>query len=272
MAPHRVVILGLSLITVVVAPASAQTIRGVVVDDLTRGPVPGAVIELYLAPQPDTIRTTTNDQGRFTLSVTDAGTYGLRASHPSYLPSEMDSVTIGTGEDLWVELRLGQTAIPLEPLRVQVSRSSHLAGFDERRRIGLGRYLTRGDIENRKAARISDLLSQTPGVRFQRTRSAGMLLTMRSGGANCLPAIWIDDVEVHQNERSTIDDLLRPGVLEAVEIYSSHGAAPRQYVTGPCGVVLFWTRRSSGGEGNPWQWKRVLAGAGAAIILILLLR
>ena len=76
---------------------------------------------------------------------------------------------------------------------------------------------------------------------------------------------------MRESEQGTLDQILTPEMIEAIEVYTSHAAAPAQYVSGLCGVILVWTRQGSGAEGAPWQWTKVLAGAGAAVLAIILL-
>lgn len=272
MVALRLLILGLTLAAVAAGPLTAQTIRGVVVDAATRGPVVGAVVELLSASGRDLARATTDELGRFAIAAPRADTYGLRVRHPAFLEFVADSVTVGTSDVAWIELRLGQATIPLEPVVVSVRRAPHLAEFEERRAIGHGYFMTRDDIRSRGAGRMSELMSNIPGVTFRRAGPSGSMLLMRNAGGVCQPAIWLDGVEIRQFPGSTVDDVIHPNTLDGIEVYTSHASAPTRYVTGPCGVVLFWTRRGSDLEGRPWQWKKFLAGAGAALILVLLIR
>jgi hypothetical protein len=94
---------------------------------------------------------------------------------------------------------------------------------------------------------------------------------MRGTGGLCQPAIFIDGTYTALAQNVTLDDMLSPQMIEGAEIYNSVAAAPTQYRTGTCGVVLFWTRRGSGEAGRPFRWREIAIGAAAAIGLILLI-
>lgn len=253
-----------------------QVIRGTVIDDESRASVAGAEVELLTQREQERTRATTDSMGVFVLAAPRAGAYGLRVTHVSYASYEAAGVAIGATETVSLEIRLGQTAIPLEALRVTARRQTRITGFDERRQgAGFGRFLTREEIDSRGAGRTTDLLRSMPGVtvtpvrRRGRGEPTGSMVTMRGA---CQPAIWLDGVPVAQYPESTLDDFLVPEVLEGVEVYPTAAGAPARFVTGPCGVILLWTRQGDDVNGQPWQWKRVLLGLGSAAALFLLIR
>lgn len=255
------------------APASAQVIQGRVLEEGSRSPVAGAEVELLTDRLRERTRATTDGAGAFVLTAPRSGTYALRVTHPSYMTYEADSVVVGGGEAVMLEIRLGRGAIPLEPLVVTARRNARMVGFDDRQETGLGRFITREDIDRRSAFRTSDLLRGVQGITLRRSGRSGAMLALMRGGATglCQPAIWLDGVQVRQLPGSTLDDFLTPGTIEAIEVYPSHAVAPVEYVSGSCGVILIWTRRGSGEDGEPWQWKKMLAGAGAALLVIFLI-
>ncbi|MGD8277912.1 MAG: carboxypeptidase regulatory-like domain-containing protein [Gemmatimonadota bacterium] len=233
-------------------------------------PIAGAEVDL-LSGRTRLRGTTTDSLGRFRLQVPVAGRYRLRVRHPTYVPYEADSVVVGNGETVSLEIRMGRNVIPLEPLVVTARIRADMTGFQARMQgAGHGTFITRADIEARGTTRTTDLLRGVAGVTidFQRWGVSPAIL-MRSGLGTCEAAIFVDGVLAPQYRGSRLDDFLTPDRIEGVEIYSSFSAAPVQYISGTCGVILFWTRRGNREGGEPWHWKRVLIGAGAAIALIL---
>jgi hypothetical protein len=94
---------------------------------------------------------------------------------------------------------------------------------------------------------------------------------MRGVAGLCQPAVWIDGLYVALGTvGTTLDDLLAPQMIEGVEVYNTVAAAPIQYRAGSCGVVLFWTRRGGRGDGARLDWRKIVAGAGAAVLFIVL--
>jgi hypothetical protein len=272
---HRISLLAAGLAVLAPLPAEAQVLRGVVVEAESRAPVVDAEVELLSVRDRERLRASTDSLGVFTISAPRAGSYTVQIRHPAYVTYEADSVQVRAGETVSIEVRLGRSVIPLEPLVVTARTAARMAGFDERRRSGgFGRFLTREEIEARSATATTDLLRGMAGVAIRPVprRITRAMITMQGSPGSCLPALWIDGVFVEQYPESTIDDLLTPGSIEAVEVYTAFSAAPAQFVRGSCGVILFWTRRGSSADGEPWRWKRMLVGVGAAVILILLIR
>jgi hypothetical protein len=171
---------------------------------------------------------------------------------------------------------VGQDAIPIEPLVVTVHRDREIADFyDRMARRGFGYFLSREQIEARgPGAQVTDLLRTMPGVQITPMSAtftgAGNLVTMRGGIGRCLPDVYIDGVPVPQYAGSGVDDLLTPGMLEGVEVYTSTAGVPGTiHARGNCGVVAFWTKRDTGGK---WSWRKLLVGAGLVGLLLLFVR
>lgn len=273
MSGKQLLMTKLLILGTAVSGAEAQTVSGVVVDERSRTAIVGAEVELLPERQRNGARARTDSTGRFVLAAPRTGVYRLQVRHASYMTYQVDSVTVGIGEVVSLEIRLGRDAVPLEPLVVTARRTAmYMAGFEDRRRAGFGRFLTREDFDVHASTRVSDLLRNLQGLSFRTQGGAGSMIYMRGGAGLCQPAIWLDGVQVRQYPGNTMDDILTPDIIEAVEMYTSVASAPTQYVSGPCGVLMLWTRRGSGAGGQPWQWKRLLIGLGAAAGLFLLIR
>ena len=276
--------LPLLMLGVLAPPARAQVIRGVVVEaelqspvtgTRIRAPIEGAEVELLADQGLEPVGAVTDSLGRFSLLVPRGGSYGLRVSHLAFRRYESDRFEVGFSETVSIEVRLGHEVIPLEPLVVTARSESLLAGFNQRRSMGgFGDFLTREDIESRGAQRATDLLRGMPGLSLNFVRwGQGPALVMRDGFGTCEPAIWVDGMRAPQFSGSGVNDFLTPDRIEAVEVYTSFSAAPSQYVSSTCGVILFWTRRGGTDEdASPWRWKRFLGGLGIAVGLILWVR
>lgn len=171
-----------------------------------------------------------------------------------------------------VDLRIGlvPAAFALEPILVAVSRRSRLEsqGFFERRRVGLGYFLTRSEIEGRNAARVADLFYRIPGARVV---GSGLMSTssvrLRGG---CAPLLVLDGSLL--SRPTNLDDLLQISHLEAIEVY--HGAtAPIQYSRNTtCGTIMLWTRDPQPLERGVFSWRRILIAGGLLGGIVLLSR
>ena len=270
----------MGVMSLLAPPVEAQTIRGVVVDAgvtvqsggiETNLPIAGAEVVLLPGGRREGTRTLTDSLGSFRFSLPGGGRYRLSVSHPAFYPYETEGLEVGREEAVSVEIRLGRNVLPLDPLVVVARTNTTLAGFHERRTTGgFGTYLTREEIQARGTTRTTDLLRGLPGIRIQFVRwGVGPTIEMQSSFGPCEPTIFVDGVQAPQLSSSSLNDFLLVDLIEGVEVYSSFSSAPAQYTSGICGSILFWTRRGGREGGEPWSWKRVLLGIGAAAGLIL---
>ncbi len=256
--------------------ARSQTVQGRVVEEASRTTVEGAMVELIGADGVPAAQALTDTAGVFSVRAGGAGVFQIRLSHPSFTTLSSDTIPLGPGEVVSVELRMGQRVIPLEPLVVTAQSHARLGGFYDRlRQPGFGRFLTRTDIDARRPVnRTTDLLRDQIGVEIVPVRVRGgitgqMILT-RSLMGRCQPTIVLDGAPLRQLPESGIDDFLKPDMLEGVEIYMSGATAPPHLTvaSNACGVIVFWTRTGSG-EGGELTLKRVLTALGLLAGLVV---
>ena len=270
----RARIVVLLVVAVVGARATqAQSIRGVVVDAATRNPIEGTIIQAG-SDRGNQRRTTTDSAGSFFLSLPGSGLYTVVATRIGYIQHRGDTVRVGDAEAVALRIELDRSVILLRPVIITERLSWLPDGFEQRRAAGFGRFLTRTDIENRRGSNTTDLLRGMPGLQLtpmRRGRGTGSILQMRGPGGLCSPAVWIDGIPLNDGG-SSIDQLLNPSVLEAVEVYNSTSNAPIQYRTGTCGVVLFWTKRGPDENRVKTRWWKLALGATAGIGLVVLMR
>lgn len=250
-------------------------VMGVVVDRDSRQPVEGAAVALVLQDSsraaPTGHRTLTDAAGRFLLTGVDDGRYLVTLDAFGYAPME-DTVNYRSRMGLRVQVEMVPEAVELDPLLVMTEvRSSTLDtnGFYERRRRGIGRFVSREEMGAGVLPRVSDIFRSMPGVRMSSTGRFGEdgVVLLRGG---CVADVYLDGIPTVSP--FPVDALLGPGDLDGVEVY--HGSeVPARFGTSPCGVVLFWTHspnRSRGGD--PFTWKKLLAVVGFLGITSLLLR
>jgi hypothetical protein len=263
-------------------PCRTQVLRGFVLDaenevlvgEVGRlAPIGGAEVEILAVGSGERESISTDSLGLFNYPAPAPGVFEIRATHPAYNPSEWERVEVGEEEIVSLEIRLGRNVIPLDPLVVVARTNTLMAGFHERRSGGaFATFLTREEIEARGAARASDLLRGLPGIRLQFVRwGEGPAIEMQGGFGTCEPAIFVDGVQVPRTSGigTSLDDYITPERIEGMEVYSSFSTVPVQYHSGMCGVILLWTRRGGREGGEPWSWKRVLLGFGAAVGLLV---
>ena len=111
-----VIVAGLSRI------ASAQTLRGVVVDS-GRVPVPGVVVSLVGTDSVIVGRALTNERGAFRLTAAVPGTYRVRTLRIGYRPATSESIALGAGAEVTYTVTVASIPFALASVRIE-ARSS----------------------------------------------------------------------------------------------------------------------------------------------------
>lgn len=134
--------------------------------------------------------------------------------------------------------------------------SPAFAGFEQRRKLGVGVFITPEMIRNSRATRSSDLFRQVSqvhmvqttsgeGVRFATSLTSISKVSQITWGISadvCAPMIFIDGQRAPSLE---VDDIALVDVL-AIEVYRGSAITPPQFVTPgaiQCGAIVIWTRR-----------------------------
>lgn len=271
----RVIILASTMLAVEAAPTSAQSVSGRVVDAETRAPVARAEVALLDSTAHEVRSAETDSLGGFFLTVPAQASYGLRVSHLAYTRYFSDPVPVGAAEAVTLEVRLGRSAIPLEPIVVTARSNTRLAEFHQRRLSNsFGHFITEEEIDRRSPAQTSELLRGLPGVQLSAVTTRGRTInriTLRSSFGRCDPVVYVDGIRLLA-QGAPVDDVVAPGMVAGVEVYSSSAGAPPMYAdTRGCGSILLWTRVGERNE-RAFSWKRTLIGLGGGLILVLLIR
>jgi hypothetical protein len=106
-------------------------------------------------------------------------------------------------------------------------------------------FVTRAEIEERHASRLSDIVRNLPGVRIDRRGARGATLRFNASAndrRDCFPQYWVDG----QVARGADIDDFPPGDVHGIELYSGPAKTPLAFSsTGTarnCGTVVIWTK------------------------------
>jgi hypothetical protein len=183
----------------------------------------------------------TGEGGKFALSSLPSGTQSLEIRYVGYEPKRV-AVDLSSRQPASVNVVLERNVAVLAPVTVfgkeRANRS--LTGFLERQRRGLGRFVTREDIERQGAIRTTDVLRRMPGVQVYPTSAFGYAITMRGG---CRPVVYVDGIRMMDGSED-LDTFVQPQHIAGIEVYAGLGGAPPQYSGNACGSVLIWTGTS----------------------------
>lgn len=235
--------------------ARPARLQGKVTDRETGAPIAEVAIILRMArgaPQTgaEPAPRLTNERGLFVFPAVRPGMYTIEISRIGY-ETLRDSLEVEADAELRMLVQMSVSAVELEPITVTAwVRTGEMGGFHDRRRAGLGTYITREDIEARNPLYVSDLLRATPGVRVVPLASRGGGDVRLRGG--CRPDVFVDGVLTAGG--LAIDDFLGVEDVEAIEVYRGP-ETPAQFKAGSCGAVVVWTRvpRPVPGKGSFWK-------------------
>lgn len=270
--------IGALLLLAATPDASAQQVRGQLLDFETRNPIPAGIVILYTAGSSFVTRAVSDAEGRWKLDAPRPGAYYIAARRLGYQPWVSGAMKLEAGSELNSVVHLRVLAVRLDPVRARaVATRQHLeySGFFERQRSNFGHFVTPEAIERRQAARITDLLTRIPGVQLLVGGSGsvgpaqiGLRGSSMTDGALCRPRVFVDglmytrgdsrlvrggesnaiereDLELRMDQAVSLDDIGHPSTIAGIEVYRSATQVPVQFggtsVETLCGVIVIWT-------------------------------
>ena len=239
-ARHAVCAIG--SLAALATPAGAQrktgTLAGIVRDDAG---APIANVEVVAVKHAVTART--DSVGRFLLAALPAGALDLTFRRLAFEPVIV-TIDLPADDTTDVEVKLTVVAQRLTGVVVndRAPKKRVLEGFENRRRQGIGYFVTRAQIEKRDPRLLSDMLRMIPGTILIAGEAGRITLRFTRSARNCPPQFFVDGI---QASGMGIDDIA-PGDVEGVEIFAGAAGLPSEYgrmrSTSNCGTVLIWTR------------------------------
>lgn len=187
------------------------------------------------------VSATTDSAGRFELVDLEAGTDTLVIVTEDFA-SDPIPVHLSPGGVHQVELVVPIPVAVLEELRVDIRRNRHLSGFEARRKLRVGEFITREEIERANPPETSMLLRGIPRIRVT---PRGVLLEERGprGPRGCQPAMFIDG-RARDPKLTRVDDIPARR-LRGIEVYHAPRIPGRFFdPLYPCGSIVIWTSRA----------------------------
>ncbi len=198
--------------------------------------VDGRPVADALVQRPPDVATRTDSTGRFALDVAE-GTGSVRITAIGFAPYTLDlAATAVARTEVTVTL---EALTVLERVDVTATRRSfRVAGFEERRRQGLGDY--RDSTELALAPTLASVLRTMPSVRLSPT---GQLLSLSSSCPSPLKIdARLDGLPFPVEELPMLD----PRSLAAIEVYRRAVKVPGELmsrISTPCAIWV-WTKRA----------------------------
>jgi hypothetical protein len=241
-------------------------VTGRVLDADTREPLPFVVVDLIDQQR----RVETDADGEFRIDDLSPQLVTIRLRQIGY-PVVERSLNLFAGRVAQVEYVLRKPPPRLEEVRVTAARAAArtasnlmMAGFEERKRLGIGKYYGKEELARHSQRRVTDVLRDASGVRFvggsggeqflASNRTAVGIGNARDQSA-CYLQVVIDGMLVWSPETSSqrsnsfdppdMAHFVTVSDLVGIEVYSGLAGVPAMYRRqgNSCGVILFWTRR-----------------------------
>ncbi len=212
---------------------------GTVTSAVNGQPLVGAQVGIANGPQ-----TRTNARGQWTLSEAPTGTRIVHTRAVGYYPSRQSVDVVAGTPPLSTALVTFKSVMDTMKVIANYDRFANLAGFRERQRSGLGRFLTQDDVARRQPLVTSELLRTVAGVFLDRTMSVDETILMRGTFEDrCVPVIFINTMRMDNLTAVDLDAFIRPSEILGVEVYSAT-QVPAQFQPGlnGCGSIVFWTK------------------------------
>ena len=244
----------LAALAAFVAPRAARAqepgLRGVV---LTADSLPVAGANVTLAPAAGASQSMiTADDGRFAFPGAAPGAAELRVRRIGFRAESL-TVALPRADASLLAVRLAFLPQALAPVVVRGRPSDRrppaIVDFYARQARGMGRFITRAEIERRNPMRTTDILRTVPGVAVY---TSGGMATVRYRSAPCAPEVYLDGMPLS----GQFDyDAIAPSTIEGIEVYSTSTVPAefrRSFGRTSCGTVLLWSRY---GEARPRRSK-----------------
>lgn len=243
------------------AMAQGASFTGAVLAEVGERPLVNAevlITDLKLASRSDSA-------GRFLLTGVTAGKHPVLVRLVGYESFTAD-ITFGAAEKVDADILLTLTSTKLKTVKVKAKPDNQyairLAEFEERRRTGIGRFLT-ADVFDKEDGRppSSFLAAHIPGLRIVQSGSRHWIASTRGGGSRpkggadmepvppaCYMQVIVNGIMLYNG--SPGQRLFDIDQLDTKDIvgFEFHTVAtqPLQYngTSGatPCGTVIIWTK------------------------------
>jgi hypothetical protein len=203
------------------APRPAPAVHAAVLEGRVQRPdgtpVVGAIVEI----EGTTDSATTGDEGAFMIRGLPSGTHMLDVRSVGFEPASV-VVELTRREVRRVVVAMMNAAYVLSPVIVQaqqLAKGYANVGFTQRKRVGVGQFMTLDEITHRQAQQFTDLFTNFHGVRLAYGGPAGTDVVPSRGIGGCLVYV-IDGQPFNTVVHGELDAMLLPESLAGIEVYT----------------------------------------------------
>ena len=181
------------------------------------GPLAGALVEVEGTGD----SSTTGDAGYFTLRGLPSGTHMLVVRSVGFEPTSV-VVELTRRQPQHVVVAMMKATYVLSTVVVQaqqLARGYLNVGFSQRRKVGVGQFMTLDQIAARHAEQFTDLFTNFHGIRLAYGGPAGTDVAPSRGIDGCIVYV-IDGMAFNQVVHGELDAMLLPESLAGIEVYT----------------------------------------------------
>jgi hypothetical protein len=250
--------------------ASAQQIRGAVIDATSGRPVDRAVLVMLDADSAVRASTFSAADGSFLLNAPINRDVRVRVQRMGYQTHRSDAVVLARNESVDWRIELRSDPVALEGITATAPTHPNLERFMTNRESGFGQYLGPDEIARLNPRSTSNLLLGMSGSPFQLSGTTGRIIARARGGSSaslpggtCVPHVYIDGFILEEEanplpwarstpvrttpvrERGIALESAAPGrAVRGVEVYANPINAPAEFQRSfrpNCVVLAIWT-------------------------------
>lgn len=222
----------------------AKTVQGIVIDVKTNEPIKSVVVMIIDTANVICAMQNTDSTGVFNITGIKHDRIIVRTYRLGYVSTTTGPYNLALHDTLKMVIRLEAIPIVLKEAVVTAKKIDpylERAHFYERKKMGMGHYVTWDDFKDRGLSSVYDILRGIPGVIVRGENISLARYSASSIGSTATqPLIYVDGI-LMPNETANVS-WRSPENVQAVEVYNGINA-PQQYSRGKQGgVKLIWTR------------------------------
>lgn len=237
-----------------------SVLTGTVRADSTGRPLPGVEVVIVGSPW----RTLTDASGRYWFPMLPSGRRLALFRSVGFRPVQ-EWVVLGSADTVWANAMLVPQTVRLDSIVVTASpdrpRGLGLEAFEERRRLGLGRFIDSATLRRNEHLPLVQMLGRLQGIEFARVpgeKGQIAAASARRQAGTCFMQIVLDGTVLYRavapsgNEANARIGIKPPPDLQgfsvaslaAVEVYRGASETPIEFggSGAGCGTVVLWTR------------------------------
>jgi hypothetical protein len=206
------------------------------------------------------LKAVTGLNGRYVIEAVPAGRRMVMFRLVGYLPTRFE-VLLTPGDTTRANVVLIRSVMRLDSIIVRAEpsrpRGEGREGFEERRRLGFGRFYDTVDLRRSEHLQLRDLLRRKGGVTVELSLVDGVRRPVAynphrlgpGGRPNCVMQVYFNGTKFGSGGRFTDNPpdlgMFDVSSLDAIEVYPNAAQVPGIYSgpTAACGVILLWSRQ-----------------------------